>query len=117
MNALIAVVLLTLSRPLVTLITATLIPLITGYLTSIRLAGWVKGVITLLLNAVVAVITTNLDPSGAAIISSQTFMNAIIGFIISLGAYHGILKGAKLTSSRTDGKLSPESGLDSPKAT
>jgi len=50
---------LTLSAAMVTMIVATVIPIITGLLTTRHLSGFVKGLITLVLNAVAAAITSS----------------------------------------------------------
>jgi len=99
------------SAPVITIIASLLIPIVNGIFTKITMSGFVKGLITLGLNAVMAFITTNASDTGAAVFSLQTLETAAVGFVISVAMYAGIYKPAKITSSLPDGKLSPESGL------
>jgi uncharacterized membrane protein YvlD (DUF360 family) len=103
--------LIVISAPIVTLIVALLIPIVNGYFTKITLSGGVKGLITLVLNTLVAFITTATTAEGTAVFSKQTAYTAAVGFIISVASYVGIYKPADLTSSEPDGKLSPNSGI------
>lgn len=103
--------LIVISAPLVTAIIALLIPIINGYFTSIKLSGGVKGFITLVLNTVAAFITTAMTSEGTAVFSKQTAYTATVGFIISVAMYFGIYKPANVTSSKPEGKLSPNSGI------
>jgi hypothetical protein len=99
------------SAPLVTLIVALLVPIVNGLLTKYTLSSAVKGMITLVLNTVVAFITTNMSDTGAALFSTQTLYTAALGFVISVAMYLGIYKPANLTSSKLGGKLAPDKGL------
>ena len=99
------------SAPVVTIIIALLVPIVNGIITKYTLSGAVKGFITLLMNTIMAFITTNMSDTGAAAFSLQTLWTAALGFIISIAMYVGIYKPGNLTSSRPDGKLSPNSGL------
>lgn len=103
--------LIVISAPIVTIIMSLLIPLINGLLTKYTVSGAVKGVITLLMNTVMAFITTNASDTGAALFSLQTLMTATLGFIVSVATYAGIYRPAKITSSTPDGKLGPTTGV------
>lgn len=100
----------TISSPLVTIIVSQLIPLITGLLTKYALPGWAKGLITLLLNAVVAFLTTNSE-AGTAIFSTQTLYTAMVGFALSVVTYLAIYSKTPLTSSKPDNVLAPNFGI------
>jgi hypothetical protein len=101
------------SAPVVTFIVALLVPIVNGLFTKYSLSGAVKGFITLVMNTVVAFITTNASDTGASVFSMQTLYTAAVGFVISVAMYMGIYKPAKLTSSSLSGKLSPDKGLGS----
>src|SRR4051812_1172805 len=98
---------LTLNAPIVTLISGTIIPLITGFMTSHHLSGKIKLGITVVLNLVTAILTSAIVTDTSYIISASTLYNAAVGFIISIAAYHGAYAKMNLTSSNIDGKLSP----------
>lgn len=103
--------LIVISAPVVTIIMSLLIPIINGLITKYSVSGAVKGFITLVLNAIVAFITTNASDTGAALFSLQTLETAALGFVISVAIYAGIYRPAKITSSTPDGKLGPNSGV------
>jgi hypothetical protein len=100
----------TVSHPLFVFITGPLIPLVTGLLTKLSLPGWVKGLITLLLDAVVAFLTTN-AADGIAVFSTQTLVTAVVAFAISVTFYQAIWRNTPLTSSKPENKLLPNFGI------
>lgn len=87
----------TLSAVTVQLLVSTVIPLITGILT--KAPSKIKGLVTIVLNVVAAVITTATMADGTAIISEQTLLTAMLGVIVSLAAYAKAWKPLGLTSS------------------
>ena len=93
------------------LILNVVIPIITGLLTKITLPDWIKGVITLALNAGAAVIANNMADNGTAVLSTAVLLQTLIGFVISVAMYVGIYSRAGLTSSSPDGKLAPTMGI------
>lgn len=98
------------SAPIVTLISALLIPIVNGLLTRITVAGGVKGLITIVMNTIMAFITTNASDTGASVFSLQTLYTAVLGFLISVAIYAGVYRPAEITSSSPAGKLGPNSG-------
>ncbi len=103
--------LIVIAAPALTIIVALLIPLINGILTKVTLPGAVKGVITIVLNAVWAFIATATTAEGTAVFSRTTLYTAVVGTVISVVTYFNIYKPMNLTSSSSDGKLGPSSGI------
>ena len=87
------------ASPIVTLIVSLLIPLINGLVTTRRTAGWVKGVVTILLNAISALITNGMIADGSSVFSSATLYTAILGTTISVVSYFQLWRPLNLTSS------------------
>lgn len=98
------------SAPLVSLVAALLIPIANGLLTRWTLAGWIKGTITLAMNAVSAAFATALRDDGTAVFSYPTLWTLVTGFVVSVAIYHGIYKPAGLTSN-AGGRLTPNRGI------
>lgn len=98
------------SAPIVTIISALLIPILNGLLTRITVSGGIKGLITLVMNTIMAFITTTVSDTGAAIFSYQTLYTAVVGFLISVAIYAGVYRPAEITSSSPAGKLGPNTG-------
>lgn len=98
------------SKPIYEFVIGPLIPLATGWMTRYTLPGWLKGLLTLFLNFVVAFLTTNAS-SGTAVFSTQTLYTALIGFALSVATYQAIWSKTPLTSSRPDSKLAPNFGI------
>jgi hypothetical protein len=100
----------------VAFLVSALIPIVNGLITKCTLSSMWKGLITLILNAVNALVVTATMSDGTAIISSTTFVTFILGLVISVGTYLGVYKNVGLTSSATpagvpDPKLGPNTGL------
>lgn len=87
------------------------IPIVTGLLTRITTSSKVKQVLTIVFNAVTAVITTGITTNGDVYLNQATLVNFVIGLVISLALYAGIYKPNGFTSSEADGKLAPNKGL------
>lgn len=98
------------SHPIFVFVTGPLIPLVTGILTKFSLPGWIKGVITLALNALVAFFTAHAF-SGKVIFSTQTLTTALAGFALSVVYYIAIWKNTPLTSSKQENYLFPGFGF------
>jgi small basic protein len=99
------------AAPVVMTVVSLLIPLVTGLATKYTLPGWVKGFITILLNAIAAAIVTATQADGTAVFSNELLMTTVYGTIISVVAYLAVYKSAGLTSSAPDAKLAPRAGL------
>jgi hypothetical protein len=100
-----------LSATTVTVLVSVIIPIITGLLTKITTPPWVKSVVTIVLNAVNALVTTAVLADGTAVLSQGTLVTFIMGVVISVAAYAGVYKPANITSSTPDGKLAPNKGV------
>lgn len=87
------------------------IPIVTGLLTKITTSSRVKQVLTIMLNAVTAVITTAVATDGSVYLDQSTIVHFVVGLVISLALYAGIYKPNGFTSSTPDGKLGPNKGL------
>jgi hypothetical protein len=92
------------AAPIVTLIVSLLIPLINGIITTAKTASWVKGVITIVLNAASALITTGLLVDGTSAFSTTALYTAVLGTIISVVSYFNLWKPLN-ASSNPGGKL------------
>lgn len=90
---------------------AVLIPVLNGMLTKYSLPSGVKAVITIVLNAVAALLLTATQADGTAVISMAAFLTFVYGCIISIASYAGVWKPLNVTSSTPDGKLGPTHGL------
>ena len=88
-----------LSALTVTIIVSLVIPIITGIITKYSVPSWIKGLITLVLNAVNALVSTALVADGTAVISKPTFIAWFIGLTVSVATYAGIYRPAGLTST------------------
>lgn len=91
---------LVLAAPLVTIIVSLLIPLVNGLITKTTTNAGVKAIITIVLNAVSALITTGLLADGTAAFSSTTLFTWLVGTIISIASYVGLWKPMTLTSNQ-----------------
>lgn len=98
------------SAPVVQSLISFVIPLITALLTKWTFPAWAKGVITIVLNAVVAALTTAVVADGSAVLSNQTFLTFIYGVVVSVVSYNALWRPAGLTSN-VDGKIAPEKGI------
>jgi hypothetical protein len=100
-----------LSALTVQVVLALVIPIVTGLLTKYSVPSAVKGLTTLVLNAVAALVTTATLADGTAVISKPTFIAWMLGLVVSVATYAGVYAPAGLTSSRPDGKLAPNFGI------
>jgi hypothetical protein len=102
---------LSLSAMLVSVLLSAVIPIVTGLITKSSLSGWVKGLITLVLNYVSAAVVQATIADGGAFFSRESLIMSLIGLSISVATYAGIYQPANLTSSDADGKLLPRFGI------
>lgn len=99
------------TAPVVMFVVSLLIPIANGLLTKYTLSSGVKAVITIVLNAVAALVLTATQADGTAVISNSTLLTFVFGTIVSVVSYLGLYKPVGLTSSVPDGKLAPRSGV------
>lgn len=99
------------SAPAVTLVAALIIPIANGLLTKLTLSSFVKGLITIVANGVVALLATAALDDGAAAFSFQMVWTWLVGVIVSLVSYARIYKPLRITSSAPDGLLAPTVGI------
>lgn len=92
------------AAPLVTVVTALLIPLINGFLTKPTTPTGVKVIGTIILNTAAALITTGMLADGTSAFSDTTLYTALLGCIISIVSYLGVYKPLNVTSN-DGGKL------------
>lgn len=96
---------------LVTVIISVFIPIVTGLITKYTLHPTWKNIITIILNAISAlVVGATMLPTGVSVISSQALLSAIIGVVVSIATYLGIWVPAKVTN-RPDGILGAQTGI------
>jgi hypothetical protein len=88
-----------LSSLTVSLIIGVAIPLITGLVTKYTTSSGVKGLITLVLNAVQTLVVTATIADGTAIVSRETFIAFCLSLTISIATYAGVYAPLNLTSS------------------
>lgn len=94
-----------LSALTVSLIVALIVPLITGVVTRYSTSSGVKGLVTLVLNAVQALVVNAIVADGTAIISRETFIAFSLSLAISIATYAGVYRPLNVTSSTPTGKL------------
>lgn len=82
-----------------TLLVSVLIPPITGFLTGLDTPTWVKSLITLVLNAVAAVVATVIVVDGDAVITKSTVIATFIAYVLSHVVYKDFWKPNLVTSS------------------
>jgi hypothetical protein len=97
-------------HPWFVFITGSLVPLVTGIITTFKLSGFIKGLITLFLNSVIAFLTIN-TIDGTAVFSSQTLYIALFGFALSVVNYTALWRNTPLTSSKKENWLFPGFGI------
>jgi hypothetical protein len=98
------------AAPVVMFVISLLIPIVNGLLTKYTFPSSVKAVITIVLNAVAALVVTATQADGTAVISNTALLTFIFGTTISVVSYLGLYKPTGLTSSTPDGKLAPNTG-------
>lgn len=94
-----------LSALTVSLLIAVAIPLVTGIVTRFSTSSGVKGLVTLVLNAVQTLVVTAQLADGTAVISRETFVSFCLALTISIATYAGVYRPLDLTSSTPTGKL------------
>lgn len=95
-----------LSALTVTLLISVFIPILTAIATKLGTNDTVKGLMTLVLNLVSASVVSWQLADGSAVVSQETLVAALIGFVISVASYLGFYKPVNLNS-----KMAPEKGL------
>ena len=101
------------AAPIVTLIVSLLIPVVNGYLTTAGTPSWVKGIGTIVLNAVSALIVGGLLADGTSAFSTETLYTTVLGCLVSFFMYANVYRPLNLTSTPqlqadgtvTEGKL------------
>jgi hypothetical protein len=88
------------AAPIVTLITGTLIPIVTAFLTTARTPSWVKMIVMIVLNGISAFVTSTILPDGSMEFTSVTFWTWILGVIFSAVSYVIGYKPNNLTSNQ-----------------
>lgn len=87
-----AITTITLSAAIVTFITGTAIPIVTGVITKLTAPSWVKVVVHFVLSTVAGVLTSSLQLDGTAVISKVTVLLVLSNWAIGLTTYQGALK-------------------------
>lgn len=82
----------TINATFVTILIGTLIPILVGLLTKLDASPKVKSIVSIVLNAVQALIVSSVVSDGTAIISKQTAILWGLGVITSIATYVGIWK-------------------------
>lgn len=100
-----------LSALTVTFIVSFFIPVLTGLLTKVTTSSGVKGLVTLVLNAVNALVVGNMVGDGTVALTQETLVTFFLGLSISVASYAGVYKPLNVTSSTSDGKLAPHKGI------
>lgn len=101
-----------LSALTVTLVIGFFIPIATGILTKVSTHPGLKGLLTLVFNAVQALIVGGIvGPDGGHTWSQATLIAFLLALCVSIASYTGFWKPNKITSSLPDGKLAPTKGL------
>jgi len=96
---------LTLSALSVSLLISLIIPIVTGLVTKYSTSSGLKGLITLVLNAVQALVVSATVGDGTAVISEETFVVFCVSLAISIATYAGVYKPLNITSSTPAGSL------------
>lgn len=96
----------TLNSTIATLIASALIPLVVGLLTKVTASAKLKAIVSIVLNAIQALIVSSVTSDGSAVISTQTLILWAIGVATSIGSYLGVWKPADINQ-----KLAPSFGL------
>lgn len=94
------------SALVVTMVISLFIPFINGLLTKAN--SKIKGLVTIVLNAISALVVTATMADGTAVISKETFVITVMGVLVSVGTYLQVYKPLGITSSpviQSDGTL------------
>jgi hypothetical protein len=102
-----------LSALTISLVISMIIPILVGLATKANLSSGVKGLMTLVLNAIQTLIVVNTQSDGTALISKQTFIVFLMSLVVSIAMYAGVYKPLNVTSSTPDGKLGANTGIGS----
>lgn len=87
------------SATVVQAIVSVFLPLVVGFVTSIKDSAFLKGILQLVLNAVSAFIVQYTLLDGSVVFSKSTVMVFLVGTATSLVSYYNIWKTRGLTSS------------------
>ena len=93
----------------VTAIVGVLIPVFIGTITHLKASSSLKAILSIVLNAIQALIVSSVVANGSAIISKDTFILWITGLVISVATYSGVYKPTGIVA-----KLLPNIGLGKP---
>lgn len=88
-----------LNATLVTALVSLVIPVLVGLATNARTSSTVKGALSIVLNAINALIVTHTVADGSAWVSKQATLAWIVGTLTSLAIYLHIYKPAGITST------------------
>lgn len=95
----------TLSALTVSLVISLVIPVVTGILTKYSTSSGLKGLVTLVLNAVQSLVVAATVSDGSAVISEATFVTFSLSLAISIATYAGVYRPLNITSSTPNGSL------------
>lgn len=96
---------LTLSALTVSVLISFVIPVVTGVLTKYSTSSGVKGLVTLVLNAVQSLVVTATVADGTAVLSAPTLVTFALSLAISIATYAGVYRPLDITSSTPHGAL------------
>lgn len=95
----------------VSILISFVIPVITGLATKYGTSPKIKSLITLVLNAVQALVVTATMTDGSAIFTQAALTAFAISLAISITVYLGVYRPFDITSSTPTGKLAPTKGI------
>lgn len=104
MNPILATVVLTLSAAWLTLVSALLIPFLTGLITKLGATSTLKGAVTIVLAALAGVLQTVVSDGG--VVSTETLLNAGVTLGVSTLLFFNLYGPANI-----DSKMLPNFGL------
>lgn len=100
------------SATLWALVQGTVIPILVGILTKVTAEAGVKILVSIVLNAIGAIINTVAIVEGVAVLSTQTLVNGLVGLIATIAIHYGVFKQIEVTGSTVDtNALAPTKGL------
>ena len=102
----------TINAVLVTALIGTLIPISVGLVTHSKASSRFKSLLSVVLNAVQALVVSSMLSDGSVLISKDTFILWIMGVVTSTATYTGVWKPTELIKV-----LLPNFGLGGPTAT
>lgn len=99
----------TINSAFVTVLVSSLIPIAVGVVTHSKASSSLKALLSILFNAIQALIVSSMTADGSSVISKQTFILWIVGVATSAATYMGVWKPTGLAQ-----KLLPNIGLGAP---